>query len=466
MSLRKTADSSVMKKIEDRVSELKCSVLESENMSGFSGTVYYVSNNGSDDNDGKTPETAIATIEKVMTLELKSGDAVLFERGSSFRGKIVCESGVTYSAYGNGQKPIISGSRMNYANVAWNEVDGYKNVYVCSEKVNNAGLMVFDLDVFPGNYEGNAGIMKNPDEIIRFTHVVPFHGIEDLRETGEFYNDLSDNSLYLYCDKGNPSEVYHSIEIGDAGSIFNGKPGNTDVTIDNLFIMYTGSHGIGSASHKNLTVTNNIFAWIGGSVLKGYGGGNHTRYGNAVEIYGDVDGYNVSNNWIYQIYDTGITNQCSGSADGNCVMRNVEYKDNLIELCNWSIEYYNNTDLPNANRVYEDVHIHDNVCRNAGYGWGEQRPDKCSTHCNSFGVTPVVKNVLIENNIFDRSNHDLIRISDLPGDRSTVYRSNTYIQSPEKGLGFIYGKSISYENVEEQIKTTYNEENPIVYYTE
>lgn len=466
MTTKRIADTSVMQSLEQKVQSYKDAILGSKNLTSFDGTAYYVSNNGSDENDGKSPQTAIATIAKVMTLPLQSGDAVLFERGGHFRGKIVCESGVTYSAYGDGQKPIINGSRMNFAKVAWHKVDGYENVYVCSEKTDNAGLMVFDLDIFPGNYEGNAGIMKNPDEIIRFTHVVPFHGIEDLKETGEFYNDLSDNSLYLYCDKGNPADVYHSIEVGEAGCVFSGKPGNTDVTIDNLFIMYTGSHGVGTAARKNLTVTNNIFAWIGGSVLKGYAGGNHTRYGNAVEIYGDLDGYTVTNNWIYQIYDTGITNQCSGSADGNCVMRHVEYKDNLIELCNWSIEYYNVTDLPNVNRILEDCHIHNNICRNAGYGWGEQRPDKCSTHCNSFGVSAVTTDTVIENNVFDRSNHDLVRIYDLSGDRAVVYRNNTYIQSPEKSLGFIHGKNVPYVDVEEAIEATYHEEDPNVYYTE
>lgn len=458
------ADASVLRELDAKAETMKKAVLETENKSGFAGTVYYVSESGRDDNDGKTPEKAIRTMAKVAELDLKPGDAVLFERGGEFRGKLLCKAGVTYSAYGKGTKPIINGSRMNYAQAEWSPVQGYENVYRCSEKVNNAGIMAFDHEKVPGYYDGKVGIMKNPDEIIRFKHVVPFHGIQDLHSDGEFYNDLSDNSLYLYCDKGNPSQVYRSIEVGDAGNCFSVR--ESDCTVDNLFIMFTGSHGVGGGGIRNLTVTNCVFAWIGGSVLKGYGGGNHTRYGNAVEIYGSCDGYHVMNNWIYQIYDTGITHQCSHSSDGSCTMKNVEYRDNLIEYCNWSIEYYNRDDAHEDMRLVDDVHVHHNMCRYAGYGWGKQRPDKCATHCNSFGLTGHTENFVIEDNIFDRSNYFLVRLCDDAGDRRVIYRRNTYVQSPEKDLGLIFDKKVPYQNVEETICQLYHEENPTVYYVE
>lgn len=465
MSERKIADAAVMQSIDEKAQAYKNAILNSENKTDFTGTVYYVSGSGNDENDGKSPESAFATIAKVQSLTLCPGDAVLFERGCEFRGKLMCTTdGVTYSAYGKGTKPIINGSRMNYAKIRWDKVEGLENVYLCSEKMDNVGIIAFDIEKVPGNYKGKVGVFKSPDEIMRFHHSYQFDGIEDLCENGQFYNNIHDYSLYLYCDLGNPADVYKSIEIGEAGNCFGVRANN--VTVDNLFIMYTGSHGVGSGGVKNLTVTNNIFAWIGGSVLKGYGGGNHTRYGNAVEIYGSVDGYHVCNNWIYQIYDTGITHQCSHSADGNCTMKNVEYKDNLIEYCNWSIEYYNRFDDPKAIRLVENSHIHDNICRLAGFGWGEQRPDKCATHCNSFGLTDNVVNFVIENNIFDRSNHFLIRIEDDGGDRKVVYSHNTYIQNPYKYLGWIFGKEYTYDEcVAENIEELYHEENPIIYYT-
>ena len=52
------------------------------------GTTYYVSNNGNDNRDGKTPETAWKTLDRVSRQKYNSGDAVLFERGGLWRGSI------------------------------------------------------------------------------------------------------------------------------------------------------------------------------------------------------------------------------------------------------------------------------------------------------------------------------------------------------------------------------------------
>ena len=49
--------------------------------------VYYVdSTNGSDDNDGLTPETAIGSIDKLNTLTFAPGDEILFKKGETFVG--------------------------------------------------------------------------------------------------------------------------------------------------------------------------------------------------------------------------------------------------------------------------------------------------------------------------------------------------------------------------------------------
>jgi hypothetical protein len=77
----------------------------------YTGTAYYVSNSGKDSNSGTSPETPWATIAKVNAAKLKNGDAVFFKRGDTWCGKQLWgQSGVTYSAYGEGAKPTISGS--------------------------------------------------------------------------------------------------------------------------------------------------------------------------------------------------------------------------------------------------------------------------------------------------------------------------------------------------------------------
>ena len=96
----------------------------------YTGTAYYVSNDGDDSNDGLTPETAWRTLTKVMELNgyfgeretmFQPGDAVFFRRGDIFRLSELGEfapldirmDGITYSAYGEGEKPIITASSEN-----------------------------------------------------------------------------------------------------------------------------------------------------------------------------------------------------------------------------------------------------------------------------------------------------------------------------------------------------------------
>ena len=93
----------------------KASILNDTSAPTIAGTTYYVSNGGSDSNDGKTPQTAWATLNKVNGASLKAGDGVLFERGGVFRGYLIAQTGVTYAAYGTGAKPTISGSPENGA---------------------------------------------------------------------------------------------------------------------------------------------------------------------------------------------------------------------------------------------------------------------------------------------------------------------------------------------------------------
>jgi len=70
---------------------------------------------GDDARDGLTPDTAWRSLAKVNRASLQPGDRVLFRRGETWRGQLVPQSGsdtgaITYSAYGEGAKPILLGS--------------------------------------------------------------------------------------------------------------------------------------------------------------------------------------------------------------------------------------------------------------------------------------------------------------------------------------------------------------------
>ena len=109
------------------------------------GTVYYVSNSGDDDNDGKTPQTAWKTLERVSKAYLYEGDAVLFKRGDLFRGNIKAKSGVTYSAYGEGDKPKLYGGCKSLADPKlWELYNEEYNIWKCKEKMLDSGTIVFN----------------------------------------------------------------------------------------------------------------------------------------------------------------------------------------------------------------------------------------------------------------------------------------------------------------------------------
>ena len=378
-------------------------------------TVYYFSENGADSNDGLTPQTAKKTlVELEYDVTLQPGDVVLFERGSTFRGTVKARTGVTYSAYGEGAKPIICASKQDYASSdLWEETE-YENVYVCTKKINNAGNIMFNNTHTIGDYEQLLGNMK-------VSGVDDFKGPENLEQDLDFYCNNRLGKLYLYSSAGNPGERFESIEIAEGGDIIS-VSNVKDVLIDNLHLTLGGSHGVGATNSDNLTVRNCIFNWIGGSILTGT-----TRYGNAVESYKGSNAFYVYNNWIYQIYDTGITTQYSQDPQNKRnVMKDNEYFNNLIEYCFWSIEYYHKIS-DGVVRITENIYIHDNYCRMCGEGWGRTGAGHM---CCLSPSGETIKNIKIENNVFDRGHAFLVSTYSADASQLT-FNGNIYIQ--EKG---------------------------------
>ena len=80
------------------------------------GTMYFVSADGDDLNDGLTPETPIKTLSKASSLSLKAGDSVLFRKGDTFVGNLHYsdlegskENPITIASYGEGDnRPIFT----------------------------------------------------------------------------------------------------------------------------------------------------------------------------------------------------------------------------------------------------------------------------------------------------------------------------------------------------------------------
>lgn len=428
-----------------------------------SNIVYVSSSDGLDTNNGLSESTPVKTLKRANQLAKGSGWAVLLKRGDLWRERMTSIPGVTYSAYGYGEKPKLYGSPENGADPEkWELV--YENVetgaliwkYYRNDYL-DVGTMVFDdgegyaMKEIP-SCVGNKYYVRGQEDLLE-TERTPFDYRVELDKNLEFFHSANSTTtsnatvgeyidvkkatgpLYLRCDNGNPGKVFESIEFNTLGSVIMARD---NVTVDNLCIMYTGVHGISAGSIENLTVTNCEFGWIGGSIQSYIANGGTkrtaTRLGNGVEVYGSCDGYVIDNCYVYQCYDAGVTHQFSSSTKGDCVMNNVTYSNNLITDCVYSIEYFHGT-LDGYVRTGDNILFDSNLLRRAGYGFGSFRPDgNNQRHIRSSDRNNPFTNFVIRNNVFDRSVHQLINAITDREEWVPKMEGNTYIQGVENGF--------------------------------
>ncbi|MBQ7821875.1 MAG: S-layer homology domain-containing protein [Clostridia bacterium] len=343
------------------------------------GTSYYVSKSGNDTNDGLTPETAWKTIKKVDSYSFAEGDGVFFKRGDQFRADgttLTLQSGVTYSAYGSGDKPVFVGSQDAANPYLWEETDT-PNVYRYTKIIHDCGCIVFNggecwgIKVTknpkdPNGYSYDSATVSNGRDEPFVSGGKEYNGYISLENNLEFTN--YNNSLYLYCNEGNPGDVFSSIELSPGIHGVNGTV-IENVIFDNIKLVGYGNHGISTQDVTNFTVQNCIFGWIGGSTNSG-------RFGNAVQNWKNADGFVIDSCWAYQVYDCCYTTQFTGDVTEDVYIRNVEFKNNLAEYSNSGPEIWNNDKKNDTYIHYDNVKVYNNYVRNGGYGWSHQRPNK------------------------------------------------------------------------------------------
>ena len=434
----------------------------------ISGTTYYVSSDGNDGCDGLTPATAWRSLARVSSAELAFGDGVRFRRGDIFRGSITAREGVTYCAFGEGAKPEIRSWDKNLAAPAlWELYDAENHIWRLTEKIIDCGTLVFnegELHAYKHIPTFRDGRLVCRDDESRefvvseqltgdlhmFTHCIdparmtryptvrgdeviddfPVPNIDGCEVLGE---------LYLRCERGNPGEVFYSIEAlaRRIGINFTDK---SHVRVDNLCLRYIGWHGIKGGACKHITglcVTNCEIGWIGGVIHNYFGndpnhpeGGRGTvaRLGNAVEIYGGCDDYVVENCYIYQVYDCGITHQVT-TRGKHYEMRDVRYKNNLIEYCVYGVEYFLDMNCGDTDSFMENVEMAGNIIRHGGEGWGQQRHNKHTPALiKGWSFYNRAKNQMIRENIFDRCAYRMLHLVAKKEKYCPTLCGNTYVQ--------------------------------------
>jgi hypothetical protein len=255
-----------------------------------------------------------------------------------------------------------------------------------------------------------------------------------LSQDFDFYYDMAANRLYLYLSAGNPGELYEDIEVITKQTALKhdaSQPGHElydPVIIENLCIKYA-NFGIAATFVHSLVIRGCEIGFIGGCLQ------NRTvRFGNGIEIFNTIHYLVVENNWIYQCYDAGYTNQGHVGEHKNITVRN-----NLIEYCNYNIEAFVR---PSAGGKFINTVYEDNILRFAGFGFGSYNRigSDCSmaSHVCSWRGAQPSEDFIVRNNIFDTSAYQLISSGFSDGVNGPVYVGNTWAQKKNANDYVIY----------------------------
>ena len=347
-----------------------------DNLISVSGRTYYIAKNGNSENDGLSPEKPI-TVDKLNELELDAGDAVLFNRGDTFRisQSVRILAGVSYGAYGVGAKPIISGSLKDYSDEdLWTTSDG--NVWKTTIDVECAANIIFD----NGDYVG-----------------VAKQSLSEIAKDGDFYFDNTAKTFYLYLRHYNPAMLFKSIEISSVAVALNGYGSSAEnVKIHNLNIKFVAEHALVLYNSNGVQISGCEISWIGGMYMDD---GSGERLGNAIQLWDEASNVTVTNNYIYQVYDAAFTFQGSKHSDYN----SIEFSDNVIEYTSMNFEFWGNESYGEM----RNINISNNIMRFGGYGFSSVQRKDITSQAYILGWSKDyygISNFNITENTFDVSN--------------------------------------------------------------
>jgi hypothetical protein len=348
-------------------------------------STYYVSSiSGNDNNTGTTTSLPWQTINRVNNAVLSAGDSVLFKSSETWRGQLVPKSGtaseaIYYGAYSSGINPILLGSVEKNDTSDW--IDQGANIWKCAATFStDIGNVIFDNAAAVGVKKWTAVELQNQDD---------------------YWYDLITGEVEIYSTS-NPAGIHAEIELALREHIIDQK--NTGfVTYENLNLKYGGAHAFGGGNTTNITIRRCEISYIGGGDLNMDG---TIRFGNGVEFWGNASNNSVEKCKIWEIYDTGVSNQNHTST---VTQQNIRYSNNLIWNCGLaSFEYWNRP----ATSTTADIYFENNTCLYAGGGWGTQRPDFHGIHVLIDNNTAQTDTIYIRNNIFHNAQRSIYALED------------------------------------------------------
>lgn len=387
--------------LENRKAEIRNAVTEIH----ASGTTYYVSNQGNDANDGKTPETAWQSFRRAADAETKPGDCILFERGGTWYVPVYDEEtgaeyvadfdeGVTVSAYGEGPKPVLRGDLPEANNPDFwilDFEDGEKKIWRSAKDLTDSTVLVLNngeetaQEVIPWLSADEEYI--NPDgspfdvkealyKDLTFSCMLDIHSEKRGHSpTGHTWTAVT-GPLYFRCDRGNPADVYDEIAVPQMSLIqlYN------DGTMADLDLRYFTMTAAAVTSHtvtrRGQTFKNLEISWCGGFLQ------DYLEYGPEKMYFPTAGGggLNIAANDCTA--ENCLFYQCATFAliagvhrnvpePGRETMSGTTAKGNVFEECATAFHTagYAEVDNPGSESYVINMVFEDNVIKESGKCW-------------------------------------------------------------------------------------------------
>ncbi|MBC8001703.1 MAG: carbohydrate binding domain-containing protein [Opitutaceae bacterium] len=220
----------------------------------------------------------------------------------------------------------------------------------------------------------------------------------DLSAQDQFWYDAVNRRLVLWSN-GNPAALHATIECALSRYMCN-IVGRSHIIIDGLAFWNGAKDCIQLDRANDILVTNCDLRFIGGGYTSRPG--STIRFGNAFQLWNTVSNITITENYVLNIYDAGISNQ--GLSINQ--QHHLYYRYNTLLACHYSFELW---DRPIGSTMH-DVYFEHNLCRDAGtsFSYAQRRDPHRASHVLLALTTATSSRIAIRHNLFDTSVRYLI----------------------------------------------------------
>lgn len=390
------------------------SVVRAEEPDNGTGTTYYIdSENGDDEENGTTEETAWKTLDKVNSVEFQPGDSLLFKRNSVFYGQLAPqgsgteEAPISIDTYGEGEKPLFDGEGREGDRMA----------------VDNEGAVV---------------VLHNQD----YWEINNIRVTNDAEQMGERFG-----ILVRWHDYGTGQHVYiRNCDIFNIKGMYeDGVNDGVDKTRfqgDGIIIVGTGTRYTGTpTTYNDILIEGNTLDTIdrtGITIWNQWADrpGAPDYYNRIPGFHREVGEYRAStnvvirNNRLNSIAGDGILVNCS---DGALIEHNTVSDANCRSVNDPNVAIWpHNSDntVIQFNEVYNTRHIYDGQAFDVDFLCDNTLIQYNYSHDNEGGFLLVMENATNTTVRYNISQNDMCGVLDHRGPNLFLYNNTFYMTAP------------------------------------